>query len=55
MYEQQIYANNPQTIDALKHNVQKQIRRISHKCLDKVIANLNVRVAYSNLMSRSLD
>lgn len=40
-----VYANNPQTIDALKNNIRTEIRRIPHDMLDRVITNFNVRVA----------
>ena len=39
-----VYSNNPQTIEALKENIRREIRRIPREMLDRVITNFNVRV-----------
>ena len=40
-----VYANNLQIIDARKHNIRTEIRRIPNKVLDRVIINFDLRVA----------
>ena len=43
--KERVYDNNLQTIDALKENIRREIRRIPREMLDRVINNFNVRVA----------
>ena len=43
--KERVYANNPQTIEALKANIRQEIRRIPLDMCDRVIRNFNVRVA----------
>ena len=43
--KERVYANNPQTIEALKANILQEIRRIPLDMCDRVIRNFNVRVA----------
>ena len=43
--KERVYHNNPQTIDALKENIRREIRKIPREMLDRVINNFNVRVA----------
>ena len=40
-----VYENNPQTTEALKTNIRREIRRIPQEMCARVIQNFNVRVA----------
>ena len=40
-----IYANNPQTLEALKTNIRREVRNIPADMIARVIANFDVRVA----------
>ena len=39
------YENNTQTVEALKTNIRREIRRIPQEMCARVIQNFNVRVA----------
>ena len=43
--KERIYANNPQTLAALKDNIRREIRNIPADMIGRVITNFNVRVA----------
>ena len=40
-----VYQDNPPTIERLKENIKREIRRIPGEMLERVIDNFNVRVA----------
>ena len=40
-----VYQDNPPTIERLKENIKREIRRIPRYMLERVIENFNVRVA----------
>ena len=42
--KERIYHKNPQTIDILKENIRREIRKIPREIIDRVINNFNVRV-----------
>ena len=43
--KERVYEDNPDTIERLKKNVKREIRRIPNDVLERVMDNFNVRVA----------
>jgi hypothetical protein len=44
--KERVYEDNPDTIDRLKENIRREIRRIPNDMLERVVNNFNVRVAH---------
>ena len=43
--KERVYEDNPDTIERLKENIKREIRRIPNDVLDRAMDNFNVRVA----------